>query len=340
MFDEFFSTAHKLLDQGVPFATATVVRAEKPTSGKPGDKAIVTVGGVLHGWIGGSCAQPTVVKVALQSLADGEPRLVRLSSDPTIARRDGLLDLPMTCYSGGLLEIYIEAHLPLPRLLIVGNLPVAQALAKLGRDMNYRVIVADLDTQGAGFVAVNEVLTELAAIPSHINSLTYVVVASHGNYDEIALEEALRSNAAYVGLVASKRRAESVKEYLRAQGISEVQLNLLKSPAGLDIGARRGDEIALSIMAEIVQLRRSAENIDYASLLTSEAPSRAQSAPVPVATDPVCKMTVEVATAKYKSNHLGKDYYFCCAGCQQSFEQAPEQFIGVVSLAQLTIEVG
>ncbi|MCB0195949.1 MAG: XdhC family protein, partial [Anaerolineae bacterium] len=267
MYDEFFSKASELLNEGVPFATATVVRAEKPTSGKPGDKAIITPTGVMHGWIGGSCAQPTVVKEALTALAEREPRLIRLSTDPHSEGRAGLIDLPMTCFSGGTLEIYIEPQFPLPRLVVIGNLPVAQALVQLGKAMNYNVIAVDPDNQGAGLEKANEIITDLAVMADKITHLSHVIVASHGHYDELALEHALRSKAAYVALVASKTRAEAVIDYLKGQGLSTEELAKLKYPAGLDIHARRGDEIALSIMAEIVQKRRTAEPLAIEALL-------------------------------------------------------------------------
>jgi xanthine dehydrogenase accessory factor len=344
MFDEFFSIAHELAKTGTPFATAIVVRAEKPTSGKPGDKAIVTADGVLRGWIGGSCAQPTVVKVAREAMQDGEPRLVRLSVNPdAMSARDGLLELPMTCYSGGALEIYIEPQLPRPRLLIVGNLPTAQALARLGCAMNYQVYLVDPETKGVGLPDSVEVITDLESMTGPINSLTYVVIASHGAYDEVALEHALHSNAAYVGLVASQRRASSIRDYLITRGLDEARLSLLKCPAGLDIGARRGDEIALSIMAEIVQLQRRAENIDFAALLNETTPGITPSAPTrspatqhpPPALDPVCKMEVTVAGAQYKSEYAGKRYFFCCAGCKLAFDQAPEKYVTVIKLETL-----
>ncbi|MEM7346975.1 MAG: XdhC family protein, partial [Chloroflexota bacterium] len=249
MYDEFFSKAHELLTEGIPFATATVVRAEKPTSGKPGDKAIITPTGVMHGWIGGSCAQPTVITEAKKALTDGEPRFIRLSTDPQDnVPRDGLLDLPMTCFSGGTLEIYIEPNFPLPRLMVIGNLPVAQALVQLGKAMNYQVIAVDPDNEGVGMSQADEVLTDLSQLTDKITGLTYVVVASHGQYDELALEAALNSRAPYVALVASRKRSETVLDYLRVQGVSQSLLERLKYPAGLDIQARRGDEIALSIM--------------------------------------------------------------------------------------------
>lgn len=324
MYDDFFSEAHQLLSVGQPFATALVVRAEKPTSAKPGDKAIVTPEGVMHGWIGGSCAQPTVIEEAMKALADGEPRLIRLSTDPEEhAPREGLVDLPMTCFSGGTLEIYIEPHLPLPRLMVVGSLPVAQALARLGKVMNYHVIAVDPDTEGASVPEADEVITDLDKLSTKITPLTYVVVASHGRYDELALERALRSQAAYVAIVASKSRSAAVLDYLEAQGLTKAELDRLKYPAGLDIQALRGDEIALSIMAEIVQRRRNAEELDVNSLLLT--PAAAEEAAEAV--DPVCGMTVQVETAEHTYDYQGQTYYFCCAGCRETFAADPETYL-------------
>ena len=327
MFDEYFSKANELTQQGIPFATATVTRAEAPTSGKPGDRAIVTVDGVMHGWIGGSCAQPTVVKEALNALRADESRLIRLSTDPERQTpRDGLLDLPMTCFSGGTLEIFIEAHHPRPRLLIVGELPVAQALAHLGKAMNYHVVAVDPDGSGA-MTHADEVLTSLDGLEGEIRPNTYPIIATHGNYDELALTQILSANPSYVGLVASRRRAEQVYDYLRLSGFSDEDMLPLKAPAGLDIQARRGDEIALSIMAEIVQKRRNAELLDLA--LFSDASAETQ--PSEIAIDPICHMEVDVATAKFKHEHAGELYYFCCAGCQARFAAAPEQFLQPVA---------
>jgi xanthine dehydrogenase accessory factor len=323
MYDEFFSKAHELLAEGKPFATAIVVRAEKPTSAKPGDKAIVTLEGVMHGWIGGSCAQPTVIQEAMKALADGEPRLIRLSTMPQGESRAGLIDLPMTCFSGGTLEIYIEPELPPTRLIIVGSLPVAQALARLGRAMNYHIVAVDPDTGGASMTDADEVITDLKQIAGKITPLTYIVVASHGQYDELALEYALRSKAVYVALVASKTRAAAVLDYLRGQGLNPAELARLKYPAGLDIQALRGDEIALSIMAEIVQWRRNAEPLDVTSLLAElETPAEPAEA-----IDPVCGMTVQTAEAEHRAQYNGQTFYFCCSGCREAFEQEPERYL-------------
>lgn len=352
MYDDFFAKAHELTQAGVPFVTAVVVRSEKPTSGKPGDKAIVTVDGVMHGWIGGSCAQPTVIKEALNALRDDESRLIRLSTEPEAQTpREGLMDMPMTCFSGGTLEIYLEPQQPRPRLLVVGSLPVAQALVVLGKAMNYQVVAVDVDGGGEAVSGADVVLGSLDEVVGQIRPFTYIVVATHGNYDELALEKILRANPTYVGLVASPKRAAAVRDYLQMQGISETELLPLKAPAGLDIQARRGDEIALSIMAEIVQKRRNAELLDLA-LFTEEAEAeeegcscgcggdagaksdsielmvmQPETAVSDVAIDPICSMEVQIATAKYTHEHEGEMFYFCCAGCQTKFAKEPEAYL-------------
>lgn len=335
MYDDFFEKANELVQKGQPFVTATVVRAEKPTSAKPGDRAIITVDGVMYGWIGGSCAQPSVIKEALKALAADECQLIRLSADPEAqSPREGLVDLPMTCFSGGTLEIMIEPQHPRPRLLIIGNLPIARALIHLGQAMNYHVIVADPDNLDANIAGADEVLTNLGELGVYVQPNTYVVVATHGNYDELALEKVLNANPIYVGFVASPKRGQAVRDYLEMRGFSEEQMVPLKVPAGLDIQAQRGDEIALSIMAEIVQRRRNAELMDLTLFKASgevdetskSTPSASESQPE-TAVDPICGMEVEIASAKFTHEHEDVTYYFCCAGCQTKFSQDPEQYL-------------
>jgi len=349
MFDEFFAKATEFVQEGKPFVTATVVRATKPTSGKPGDKAIITADGVMHGWIGGSCAQPTVITEALKALAAGESRLIRLSTQPDEQKeRDGLIDLPMTCFSGGTLEIFLEPQHPRPRLLIVGNLPVAHALSHLGQALNYHVIAVEMESAPGGITHADEILAGLDSIAAAIRPFTYVVVATHGNYDELALEKILPAKPTYVGLVASRKRAEEVRAYLTHAGISETELLPLKAPAGLDIQAQRGDEIALSIMAEIVQRRRNAELLDLALFHEPEPAEGEGEAEMPqsaeLAIDPICHMEVKIATAVHVSEFEGDRYYFCCAGCKTTFEKNPAQYVvqdshsGTVSLGSIDIK--
>jgi xanthine dehydrogenase accessory factor len=372
---EFFAKAFELAGKDEPFVIALVVRAEKPTSAKPGDKAIITAQGVLHGWVGGSCAQPTVIKEAQKALADGQPRLIRLSATPdNQSSRDGLLELPMTCFSGGTLEIYLDPQRPQPRLMVIGSSPVAQALVRLSKVMNYHVIAVDPDAISPDSDGeADELITDLHRLADAITPSTYVVVASHGNYDEIALEQVLRTTPAYLALVASKTRSKAVLEYLAAQGATQPQLDALKYPAGLDIHAVLAEEIAVSIIAEIVQRRRSAEGIETTSVdvTVDDGPTTAidpvcgmtvdivganhsfqykqqtyyfcsegcqarfaadpekylnQFAPSGEAIDPICGMTVDIATAKYMSEYEGHLYYFCSPGCKLSFDNTPEQY--------------
>jgi xanthine dehydrogenase accessory factor len=338
MVHAFFSKAQELLEQNTPFAIAIVVRAEKPTSGKPGDKALITVDGTMHGWIGGSCSQPTVIREALKALKDGKSRFIRLSPNPeALTPRDGLVEFPMTCFSGGTLEIYIEPQYPQPRLLIVGNLPVARALVSLGKVMNYDVVAVDPDGDGSSLPDAHHVLMSLADIPHHIRPDTYVVVATHGSFDEAALEQALKAKPRYVGLVASHKRFEAVLDYLKMQGVDPSELERIKAPAGLDIQAQQGDEIALSILAEIVQHRHSAAETDDWSAGAAEVHTHHEHEahahahthePVrAVAIDPVCGMEVEIATAKYTYEYEGKTYYFCAPGCKLSFRKNPQEYL-------------
>jgi xanthine dehydrogenase accessory factor len=348
MFDEFFQTAHELTKAGRPFATAVVVRAERPTSGKPGDRALVTADGVMHGWIGGSCAQPTVVREALAALEDNRSRLIRLSPDPGAgALPEGMVEVPMTCFSGGTLDIFIEPHQPRPQLLLVGSLPVAQALAHLGRALSYGVTAVDPE-RGDAMAHADQVVQDLGDIPDLVTPLTFVVVATHGDYDEPALAEVLATGAPYVGLVASRKRGDAVMEALRLDGVAEDDITRVKFPAGLDIGATRGDEIALSIMAEIVQVRRGLEAVEWSEGTERDSPDVTvrptatqaagaaamgagppppQAQDVETALDPICKMTVRVEDALHTHEHEGRTYYFCCGGCRASFIADPEEYL-------------
>lgn len=330
MFDEYFAKAQELRTAGTPFATAVVVRAERPTSGKPGDRAIVTVDGTMFGWIGGSCAQPTVIQEAAAALADGATRLIRLSPDPgSQPLPDGVSEVAMTCFSGGTLDIFIEPHHPTPQILIAGSLPVARSLAQLSQAMGYRVIAVD-PTEDGSVPHADLVLHDLAEIPEVAGPLTFAVVATHGDFDEPALKAILESDAAYVGLVASRVRGETVMVHLRAEGMDDATLDRVRFPAGLDIQARRGDEIAVSILAEIIQVRRSMDDLAWKDDAPSSCCGSSTTTPEPaveVAIDPICKMEVRVAGALHTFEHEGDTYYFCCPGCRARFAEAPQEFL-------------
>jgi xanthine dehydrogenase accessory factor len=318
--------ASDLVKRSEPFALATVVRREPPSSARVGDAALVTQGGAFHGWLGGSCTQPVVVRESLRALADGRPRLIALSPDPAAERRPGVEAFPMTCHSGGSVDIYIEPQLPAPRLVVLGLSPVAQALTRVARAMGYSVDAVDPGADRAAFPEADRVFTSLdepslRQRPGVAGATLSAVIATMGNDDEAAVRAALALEPAYLGLVASRRRFAAIRETLLAAGIPAAALDRVKSPAGLDIGAHAPSEIAVSIMAEIVQRVHA----------RPEAP---RTRPLPVspgeARDPVCGMMVTVATARHTARHGGRTWYFCCAGCRERFLGNPESYTAAV----------
>jgi xanthine dehydrogenase accessory factor len=311
---DWLAEAAALAERGEPFAVATVVRCERPTSAKPGAKALIRQDGSVAGWIGGSCAEPVAVKEALGALEDGEPRLLVLvgKGSTALGRADGVREYTMTCHSGGTLEIFVEPVLPKPALVLVGSGPVIETLAALALAARFAVTVVEPEAPALGDARV---VDDLAAVP--VTPRTAVVVATHGRFDEDALERALRSEADYVSLVASPTRAGVVREALRARAIPDERLGRLKAPAGLDLGAVTPEEIAVSILAEIVARRRQPGRPAVAPA-SPAAPLRAR--------DPVCGMTVTIATARHRSDGPDGSVYFCCDGCKQRYDREPGRY--------------
>jgi xanthine dehydrogenase accessory factor len=319
MLDRFLNKAKELLDSGEPFVVATVVRYEAPISGKPGDKAIIRASGKMWGWIGGGCSQPVVIAEALKALADGQSRLVRISPTAEPGAKHGTVDYTMTCHSGGSLDIYIEPVLARPHILILGRSPVAQTLARLGKAINYGISVAAENADEETFPDADHILTNM----SHLSATaqTFVVVSTQGEDDEEALEHALKTDAKYIAFVASRVKSQKVLEYLKEKGVSPERLKEVHAPAGLDIHAASPEEIAVSILAQIIQTRGSK---------TEAKPEAKKSILLPIintqAKDPICGMTVDTTKAKYKSEYQGKMIYFCCPGCKQAFDKQPEKY--------------
>lgn len=242
------------------FALAVVVRREPASSARQGDTAIVTTTGQVHGWLGGSCIQPTVVREALAALRDEAPRLVAFSPRPAGDDRRGVTVHPMTCHSGGSVDIYVEPVLPAPDLVVFGLSPVALALARLGRTLGYEVTLVDPDADPAAVPDAHRVVPafrpdDRATWPALRPDRLFVVVATQGQHDEVATRAALAAAPAYLGIVASRARFAQIRDTLAAGGMPAASLDAVRSPAGLDIGARTAEEIALSILAEIVQRR-------------------------------------------------------------------------------------
>lgn len=315
MFDQFLSKADELLAKGEPFAVALVVRYQAPISGKPGNKAIIFADGRIWGWIGGGCAQPVVVKEALKALADGQPRLIRIS--PSSSPEEGIVDYTMTCHSGGTLDIYIEPVLAKPHVLILGRSPVAQTLAKLAKTIGYSVSVAASNADHDAFPDVDSLQGTLDLSQLKITPQTFIVVSTQGECDEEALEVAVSAGAAYVAFVASKAKGAKTLDYLKERGLGADRLAQVRAPAGLDIHASSPEEIAVSILAEIIQTRQAAAVVTKPK---SALPVLRQEA-----RDPICGMSVDVTSTKHKSEFRGESYYFCCAGCKQTFDKQREK---------------
>ena len=299
-----------------PFVLAVVVRRQPASSAQTGDMALVTAEGDFHGWLGGSCIQPTVVREAKRALADGRPRLVALAPEPELERRPGVAVFPMTCHSGGTVEIYLEPVLPSPRLVVFGASPTARAVVKVGKAMGYSVVAIDPAAEPAMFPEADRVLNSPEMLEPKASA--FAVVSTMGEGDEEAIRSALALSPVYLGVVASKRRFAQMRQTLLAQGVTAGQLDTIHSPAGLDIGARTPEEIALSVLAQIVEERRAAE---------SAATKSPETEPVARdAIDPICGMTVEIASARHTVEYEGRTWYFCCGGCRQKFLAEPERF--------------
>lgn len=247
---DLYNKAAELAARDEPFVLATVIRVQGSSSAPRGSKALIDSSGkLLTGWIGGGCAESAVRSEALRSLETGAPRVI------TLDMSDEQLGIGMPC--GGTMEVFIEPVLPPPELLIVGHGRIAETLSALGRMMGFAVIVSDPAATSADFPHARKIITEdfdLTETP--VSPRTHVIIATQHKRDHLWLQKALEGNAAYVGLIASHHRAALVLDYLRAAGVAEEKIAAVRSPAGLYLGAATPEEIALSVISQIVALRR------------------------------------------------------------------------------------
>lgn len=310
--------AGRLAEQRTPFVVATVVWRRGPSSGRQGSTALILPDGVVHGWLGGACAEPTVVREARQALADGEPRLLFLGPAEELdgQLRNGVVTVPMACESEGAMEVYLEPVIPIQRLAVIGHSPAARTLAALAEALGWESILIDDGGVADSYPAGVEVRTTMNL--AGVDTASMIVVATQGHYDEAALEAALATPAAYIGLVASTTRAKSIKEHLANLGMSAEDLARIEAPAGLDLGSIEHTDMAVALLAGLVQHKTK-------SALASVPAVR----PPEEALDPVCGMTVDVAKARHVSVHNGMAVYFCAAGCKSAFEADPDKYAAV-----------
>jgi len=297
--------AGELARSGRAFALATVVWRQGPSSGRQGSRAIITAEGEVRGWIGGACAEPVVIREAQRVISEGEPRLLLLGTPEQFGEAvpEGMTVVPIACQSEGALEVYIEPVLPAPHLVVVGRSPMARTLAEMGRALGWRAELIDAPDFTAG----------------DAGRRSMVVVATQGHHDEEAVEQAAAARPAYLGLVGSHRRGAALLGYLADRGVPKDQLDRVRVPAGLDLGRTTHEEIAVAILAELVQLR--------ASGAMPSPPAVAGRARAAGASDPVCGMTVTEDASGRPLAHGGVTYYFCSGGCRRAFEKDPGAYL-------------
>ena len=346
---DFLERVAALRQERQTFATATVVGRRPPVSGHLGDRAIVYADGRMDGFVGGACSREIIRRQALECIRLRRARLVSIRPEAAAdSSNPEHVVVPMTCVSEGAVDVYVEPVLRPRRLIVVGGTPVADALARIAQAIDYEVVrvvdASEARDLGARAGAEGFSVAALDALDSVLKDAdggAAAVVASQGHYDEQALETILRTGATYVGLVASRQRGGTVKEWLEGNGVPGVET--VRNPAGLDLGARTAPEVALSILAEIVQARpaqaldgpstRSARSGQAQSLNATEGAGQEPATPAApaVAIDPVCNMEVEIATARHVADVGGPSYYFCCAGCRTRFLKDPASFLAARS---------
>jgi len=329
---QFFDRLSELERSRCAFAVATVVARRSPVSSHLGDRAVIHADGRMEGFVGGSCSRDIVRREALRALRSGKPRLLQIRPDGSAGDDSmGLIDaervsVPMGCASNGAVDVYIEPHLPPRLLVIVGYTPVGESLATIAAaSREFDVVRAVVDEElrdvepvpGVRIISLAELPAFLGALDRGSRARLLAIVASQGHYDEASLETLLGGPCAFVGLLASRKRAASVKGILRQQGVEPDRLDLIHNPVGLAIGARSAAEVAVSILAQIIAEAPASAELEEES---SDVLDR-------FATDPVCGMDVEIAEARSTAQAGGRTFYFCCASCRAMFAAEPDRYL-------------
>lgn len=307
---QILEKASELVEKGEHFALATVVWRQGPSSGHQGSRAIITAEGGVHGWIGGACAEPVVIREALKVMAEGEARLILLGAAEDFGHvPEGMMVVPMACESEGAMQLYVEPVQSSLHLVVVGHSPMASTLVDLATVLGWRAELRDSKEFNAGDVDADSV----------------VVVATQGHDDEDTVEHALRAEPAFVGLVASAKRGEAVLGDLADRGVPPGLLTRVRVPVGLDLGHTSHTEIAVAVLAELVELKASG------AIRPSVRP--AAGAEPETAIDLVCRMTVAADDSSRPFEYEGTTYFFCAPGCRAAFEKNPESFIKEAAFA-------
>ncbi len=324
MLDKFLEKAQDLRKNNEPFAIAMVVRREAPSSGKTGDKAIINKFGEITGWIGGGCVKSIIIKEAEDAMKSGKPRLVKIGNSLEASTQEGVFEYKMTCHSEGTVEVYIEPELPAPHLVVMGNSAIARALVKIGKAAGYRVTAVAPDVKPGSFEKVDELITQLNLQQVKTSSASFIIVATQGEQDETALLQALSKPSSYIGFVASKKKKTQVMDYLYQSGQDKKKLESIHSPAGMDINAKTPEQVAISILAEIIQIQTSSSS---ANGFTEYDGNREEAGKQKFYINPVCGVPIDIQNPKHIIDYKGELVYFCCDGCKIKFEADPKKYM-------------
>ncbi len=327
MYEDFFDKLAELRKRNEPFVTATVVRREVPSSGKSGDKAIIDKYGIITGWIGGGCVKGIILKEADEAIKSGRSRLVKVGQSLVTEKKEGVVDYKMTCMSEGTVEVFIEPILPAPHLVVIGKTAIAKALVKMAKIAGYRITAVAADATPTTFEKVDELITQIKLDQVKISQSSSIVVCTQGDQDEEALEHALQQSCAYIGFVASKKKKAGVFGYLEQKGIDKNKLETIKSPAGIDITAKRPEEVAISILAEIIQIQNNRPPGTAGFMDQSDEAGQEPAAKPVFYVNPVCGVPVDKNSPKHIIEYKGEKVYFCCDGCKVKFEADPAKYM-------------
>ena len=353
-FDEISTIITSYLEKGETFAVAQVIGRQEPTSGKIGDKAVILSSGKLIGWIGGGCVRGIVIKEALEALAQKKHRLVRISPEGKQPIDNNFKNYTMTCHSEGSVSLLIEPVITLPHIILIGKSNICRKLVHVAQACYFPVEVMALEAS-SHFQETKQltVKDEIHFDSKKSYRKSYIIIATQGENDEEAVQKALKTDAEYVGLVASKKKASRIKEFLIAQKIPSGRVEMLKSPVGLDIQAKGHSEVAVSILAEIIahfradpaisEIKKTTDtkvvqnsskkpeifSLDKGASKTFEDVSYGEDFLEEFYINPVCQVPVSKKNPKHVIEYKGESVYFCCDGCKVAFDKEPEKYIKV-----------
>ncbi len=323
MCDEFYKKLEELRKQNALFVEATVVRREVPSSGKSGDKAIIDRFGEMTGWIGGGCVKGIALKEAEDAMKTGKARLVRIGTPSSVEKQDGVVEYKMTCMSEGTVEIFLEPVLPAPHLVVIGKTLIAKALVQMAKAAGYRVTAVAPDAKPTTFEKVDELITQMNLDRVAVSAASSIVVCTQGENDEEALEMVLAQPSFYKGFVASPKKKTALFNNLVQQGFDKDKIDIIHSPAGIDINAKKPEEVAISILAEIIQEQNKVHATGFTQFTTTNTAKPAPQYYV----NPVCGILVDMNNPKHVVEYNNEKVYFCCDGCKLQFDAAPEKYM-------------